>query len=56
MCNCGCIYKNEEPHKLINKMLSRLRFVCINEKNGCDEKITYENIDEHTCPFEVVNC
>lgn len=35
-------------------MLSRLRFVCINEKEGCDEKITYENIDSHICSYEKV--
>ena len=55
-CKCGKKYENKEPHKLIKKILSRLNFFCINKKKGCEVKIKYQNVNNHKCDFEIINC
>ena len=42
----------------LKKILNQLKFDCINKKNGCNEAISYTEIEKHenNCPYNLVKC
>ena len=42
----------------LKKILNQLKFDCINKKNGCNEAISYTEIENHenNCPYNLVKC
>ena len=55
-CPFGCTDYEIAPSSFaIKKFLNQLKFSCINKENGCNEIISYNNIEQHNKNCEYIN-
>ena len=55
-CPFGCTEYEITPSSFaIKKFLNQLKFYCLNKENGCNEIISYNNIEQHDKNCEYIN-
>ena len=55
-CPFGCTEYEITPSSFaIKKFLNQLKFSCLNKENGCNEIISYNNIEQHDKNCEYIN-
>ena len=55
-CPFGCTEYDITPSSFaIKKFLNQLQFSCLNQENGCNEIISYNNIEQHDKYCEYIN-